>query len=353
MTKWLAVLVGLAAAPPARAGDTVAFATVARPAETVVFTGMCDASAAVALDAHTFAVADDEDNILRVYDARTGGAPLRLIDLSPMLPLRAPDELRIKPPRPGKKPRETDLEAGTTLGGAAYWLTSHGRTSKGKLQTARLMFFATTLPRPGQPVRLEGQPYRLLLDDLLAAEPLRRFDLAAASQRAPKEPGGLNIEGLTTMPGERAMYIGFRNPVPGGRALLVPLLNPREMMDGARARLGEPVLLDLGGQGVRALSWWRGRYLVVAGDPGEGGTSHLYTWDGRDRPRPVDTADLAGLHAEAVLAPDDRDQILVLSDDGSVPVGPFRCKDLPDPAQKHFRGLRLHLRLPSAPAARR
>ena len=40
------------------------------------------------------------------------------------------------------------------------------------------------------------------------------------------------------MPGERSVFVGFRNPVPQGRALLVPLLNPREMMTGARAQLG-------------------------------------------------------------------------------------------------------------------
>ena len=137
-------------------------ATVGAAPDTVVYTGMCDASAAVVLDAKTFAVADDEDNILRVYDVDKGGPPLRLVDLSPMLPLHAGKKAKAKPPKPGKTPKipETDLEAATALGDAAYWLTSHGRNSKGKRQTARLMFFSTNLPRPAQPVAIIGSPYR-------------------------------------------------------------------------------------------------------------------------------------------------------------------------------------------------
>jgi hypothetical protein len=215
------------------------------------------------------------------------------------------------------------------------------------------MFFSTNLPRAGQPVQIVGRPYVSLLDDLIAAEALRPFGLEAASQRPPKEPGGLNIEGLTAMPGDRSLYVGFRNPVPEGRALLVPLLNPREMMTGARAQLGPPVLLDLGGQGVRALSWWRGRYLIIAGAPGEDGRSQLHSWDGRDRARPVASVDLTGFNAEAFFTAEDRNDIFLFSDDGSVPVQGGRCKDLTDPAQKRFRSLRVRLPGGSPPAAHR
>jgi hypothetical protein len=79
--------------------------------------------------------------------------------------------------------------------------------------------------------------------------------------------------------------IGFRSPIPNGRALVVPLWNPLEVTRGGRARLGEPMLLDLGGRGLRSLSTWRGRYLIVAGEPASGGPSTLYEWDGRGQPR--------------------------------------------------------------------
>ncbi|HET6410215.1 MAG TPA: hypothetical protein VFG14_20160, partial [Chthoniobacteraceae bacterium] len=54
---------------------------VAQAAENVTtYIGCCDASAAVAVDGEHFVVADDEDNVLRVY-RREGGSPIMNIDL--------------------------------------------------------------------------------------------------------------------------------------------------------------------------------------------------------------------------------------------------------------------------------
>jgi hypothetical protein len=296
---------------------------------------MCDASGAVTLGRDRFVVADDEDNVLRVYDAGRGGAPLAAVDLSAGLEL----------PAKKKKPPETDIEAGTRLGDRALWLTSHGRNSKGKLQVSRLRFFATTAPAGGAlDITVVGKPYAHLLDDLLAAPSLGRFGLARAAELPPKQPGGLNIEGMTARPDGRSVLIGFRNPVPGGRALLLPLLNPLELPAGARARWGPPRQLDLGGLGIRALSWWRGRYLVIAG-PVDAGPARLYTWDGEAAAaQPVAGVDIAGLNPEGVFSPDDRDQVLLLSDDGTVELDGTPCKDLTDPGKKRFRGKWITLR---------
>src|SRR5690606_36522342 len=48
----------------------------------VVFQGMCDASGAVPLSRDLFMVADDEENILRIYDASKGGFPVDAFTLS-------------------------------------------------------------------------------------------------------------------------------------------------------------------------------------------------------------------------------------------------------------------------------
>jgi hypothetical protein len=295
----------------------------------VEFRGMCDASGAVVLGRDRFAVADDEDNVLRVYDPSRGGAPLAAVDLSPALDLPAKKKA-------GKKQPETDLEAATRLGDRALWLTSHGRNSKGKPQPSRLRFFATTAPADGAPA-IAGKPYTHLLDDLLAAPPLARFGLAEAATLPPKQPGGLSIEGMTARPDGRSVLIGFRNPVPEGRALLVPLLNPLELPQGARARWGPPVQLDLGGLGVRALSFWRGRYLIVAG-PVDAGPARIYTWDGKSAAARAAAVDLTGFNPEGVYSPEDRDQVLLLSDDGAVEVGGTPCKQLKEAGQKRFRG---------------
>ena len=302
----------------------------------VVFHGACDASGAVPLSDRRFVVADDEDNALRVYDADAGGAPLSEIDLSADLGL---------PLKGKKRPHfpELDLEAATGLGDRAYWLTSHGRTKGGKRKPERLLLFATTTLDPDGELALVGEPYEALVEDLIAAPELARFDLAAAAERSPKEPGGLNIEGLTATPDGEVM-LAFRNPVPDGLALVVPLLGLPELVErGGPARFGEPIQLDLGGRGVRSLSWWRGRYLLIAGHHDSGGVSALYTWDGAGAAEPVAGIDLAGYNPEGFFTPEDRDQIMVVSDDGERPIGGAPCKRLKTPEDKRFRGVWLAL----------
>jgi hypothetical protein len=302
----------------------------------IVFEGMCDASGAVALGGDMFVVGDDEDNILRVYDARRGGPPLKSVDLSPDL------ELPTK-----KKPPEADIEAATGLGSLSFWLTSHGRNSAGKKQPSRLRFFATEETDAGP--KVVGHPYSHLLDDLLADARLAPFGLTEAEALAPKSPGGLNIEGMTAMADGRSLLIGFRSPVPQGKALVVPVLNPTEVVrEGTRARLGEPRLLDLGGLGIRSLSWWHGRYLIISGGTASESTSRLFTWrGGDDAPVAVSEVDLTGLNPEAFFTPEQADEILLLSDDGTVPLDGEECKRLKDPARKRFRGV--WVRLPPEP----
>jgi hypothetical protein len=345
----------------------------AEPARELVFTGACDISAAVPLGEGFFAAADDEDSILRIYDARRGGAPLHAVDLAPSLGLvalpkpAADSEATVAPgaePAPGAEtattakqgkhgkkhkkgdaPRrapETDLEAAARLGDLAFWMTSHGRNRSGERKDARLRFFATSAPERGDGLQLVGTPYEGLLEDLLADPRLARFGLAAAAELAPKEPGGLNLEGLVARP-EGGLWIGFRNPIPGGRALLVPLLNPERVIEGARARFGDPLRLDLGGLGVRALGWWRGRGLILAGPHADGDASRLYAWDGRAAAVPISGVDLGDLNPEAFFTPSVGERVLVLSDDGTRRIDGKQCKRLRDPARKRFRGAWLAL----------
>jgi hypothetical protein len=294
-----------------------------------VFRGMCDASGAVALDGQRFAVADDEDNVLRVYDAACPGAPISSVDLSGALGLLG-----------RKHPREADIEAATRLGDRALWLSSHGRNSQGKARPERFRFFATNTPRHAEPLRLVGQPYAGLLEDLVAAPALARFDLLHAAELPPKSPGGLNIEGLAAAQSGSAVWIGFRNPVPEGRALLVSLQNPLEvLLSRAPARVGAAITLDLGGLSIRAILLWRGNYLIAAGPAaaGSGERSQLYRWDGAGAPQHI-TADLSDFNPEAIVGFEPREQLLLLSDDGERKQNGQRCKDLIDPSQREFRG---------------
>ena len=299
----------------------------------VVFHGMCDASGAISLSSRLLIAADDEGNVLRLYDADAGGEARSFADVSEALGL----------PLKGKKKQrypEVDLEAATLLGERAYWLSSHGRNKKGKLKEERLKFFATTVPADADADAIEVVgAYDYLLQDLAEDGRYAAFDLESAAELPPKAPGGLNIEGMTAST-DGVLLIGFRNPIPDGGALIAPLQNPGELVDDpetATARFGDPILLDLGGQGIRSLSWWRGRYLIIAGEVDEGGVSRLFTWDGRGQPVPVDL-DLAGYNPEGFFSPEDRDEILLLNDDGSLLIDDVECKEA-EPEARRFRGV--------------
>jgi hypothetical protein len=300
----------------------------------VVFSGMCDASGAVQLSDRRFAVADDEDNVQRVYDAQSGGAPLAARDLSPALGLA-------KKGKRGTWP-EMDLEAGTRIGDRAYWITSHGRNKKGKLKPERLRFFATRISGDAEATEMLGSSDGLL-HELIEAPGLARFELGRAAELAPKAEGGLNIEGLSAMPDGR-LLIGFRNPNPNGQALLVPLSNPDAVISGARAEFGQPVLLNLEGRGVRAITLWRGSYLIVAGHFANALPSRLYTWDGKGEAKHVAQVAFGDeWNPEGFFSPETSDELMVLSDDGEVEVDGKPCKDLADAGRKSFRGAWLRL----------
>jgi len=289
--------------------------------------GMCDASAAVALDNEMFAVANDEDNSIRVYRSREAGLPVRSFNLSLFLGVV------------GKRP-ETDLEGATWLGDRIFWITSHGRNHEGKFRRNRHYFFATTWNEAEMRLAPVGKPYQYLLLDLLREPRLKPFKLHAASRLAPKSSGALNIEALCGTPDGR-LLIGFRNPIPQRRALIVPLLNPNDLLAGKPAQFGDPLLLDLGGLGIRDMGYWQDRYIIVAGPYDASANSRLFQWTGGNAPpEPIREAELKGFNAEAVVVyPDHRWPFQLLSDDGTLEINGICCKKLPASIQRRFRSV--------------
>ena len=241
----------------------------------VVYYGASDASAAAALGDDMFVVADDENNILRVYKTDAGSQPVASFDLSPFIV----DD----PQRP-----EADIEAATTIGDRIYWITSHGRNKDGEMRTNRYRFFATSVKvvKEGVVITPVGFPCRTLVHQMLKAETTKqlgldkvtRFDAQKLGKKereklAPKECG-LNIEGLCATPDGKTLYIGFRNPLiydhaaSREKAIIVPLLHPRDVVDnGTPAIFGTPVLLDLGGLGIRSIEYshFHKSYFIIAG----------------------------------------------------------------------------------------
>jgi hypothetical protein len=299
---------------------------IVRPME---YSGLRDASAAVAVSSNLFIVADDEKNTLRLYSADHAGPPLKDFDMDAFLQVTS-------------KSPEADLEGAALLGNRAFWIGSHGRNKDGKDRPNRRRFFATDIAVTNGEVTLTpvGKPCRRLLDDLLRDSRFAEFHLAEASTRAPKEPEALNIEGLSATP-EGHLLLGFRNPAPNGKALLIPLLNPNEVVEGKPARFGGATLLDLDGLGIRDMAFFDGAYFIIAGPWHTGGKFQFYRWAGEDsKPEKFDVRHLGDYNPEAIIIYPQKGfhEIQILSDDGSRAVNGIPGKELGDSAPKNFRG---------------
>lgn len=297
-------------------------------AETLTFTYLADASAGEWLGGGFFVAASDEDNALRIYRVPEGGAPLASWDPSALLALD------------GKSP-ELDIEGSARVGDTIYWITSHAPNKEGKPRPNRRRFFATRFTAAAGAPRfaLAGRPTATLIDALARDPRYAAFDLTSAMLRPPKTPASLNIEALCDTPGG-GLLIGFRSPCPGGRALLAPLDNPEEVIAGRAPLFGPPALLDLGGNGLRAMARAGGAYLLLSGSPAAGGEARLYRWDGRGQPSPLPLPELPrDATPEGLVAAELRGTpaLLILSDDGTRPVGGVPAKALPDPAGRSFR----------------
>ena len=328
----------------------------AGPATFVSHNGLCNASAGLRFGEGMFVVADDEDaapTLLHLYKAGQGGPELAV----GRVPVEAVAQV-------ANRSLEMDLEGAARLGPLIYWIGSHsagegrGPGDQGDPRPNRQRLFATRLglesgdQGKGVAVTVEpvGRPYQTLLADLAADPRYGPLGLEQAAKRPGKAKDGLNIEGLAATP-NGTLLIGFRNPLPQGKALVVPLTNPGAVLAGETARFGDPVLLELGGLGIRSLEMVNGSLLIVAGPSGPGTPkdpsalpSALYRWNGQFDSAPerlrVFGPDLATplLNPEALFV--EGDSLVLLSDDGKLPIEGQRCEALPK-AQQRFRELRI------------
>ena len=320
--------------------------------------GICNASAAIAIDENRIMVGDDEKSLLPIFELPS----LRFLESTDF------------------GGGEADLEGGAILQGRVIWIASHGRNSNGKVRPDRQKLFAShRIGEDGKLTVSSPVVFSGLLRSVTANagnDPTyRRLSASIGTGEtdaalAPKA-NGFNIEGLTTTEGLEqppvtpGLLIGLRNPATeSGHAILFEVLNAIALVDGSseQAQLGRTFQLDLGGRRIRdiAFSPAAGAYLIIGGPvgdnadkPGDGGPAFaIFKWNGRidAQPQRIDAfGDLDALdefHAEAILpllkrvedklAPSNR--VLLLSDDGKRMVGGKSCQDLP-PSQQRFRGL--------------
>ncbi|MFG2222303.1 DUF3616 domain-containing protein [Streptomyces sp. NPDC048644] len=321
-----------------------ASADVQHAADTRYFTGSSDASAAVDAGDGYVIIADDESNVLRLYDRRTSGGPVKTWDFSSKLGVS----------------KEIDIEAAARVGDTIYWTGSMGNNKKGSYQPDRGTLFTTKVSGSGAGTGLSlGGSYQKLRDDLVAwdqdHDDKYGFADGTADGQVPKQIDGFNVEGLEFAPGSTTTaYVGFRAPlVPpkkGGKALLVPVTNIDKVIGGAHATFGKAIELDLGGLSIRDIRKNAAdQYLIVAGSWAADDNSDpytLYSWDGVAGHAPakvqsLPTDDAGGWEAVVdvpdLTAPGARAQLI--TDDGSADLydDGTEAKDLPHDEWKKSR----------------
>ena len=295
------------AQPPAAQPEPDQFVSKARFTPNAGTTkGSSDASTAIALPDNFMIVADDEANVLRVYP-RGGGAAVKEWSYE----LEGP-----------KLAKELDLEAGTRIGDTLYFTGSNSNKKDGAdAATDRSHLFAVKVSGTGAATAFDyvGQ-FSLLEAQLIAWDTgnlhglgANRFGFAvsAAAGIVPERVDGFSIEGMTSAPGDTALWLGFRAPQTGtqvrAKALIVPLQNYAALMAGTttQATFGAPIELELGGRGIRSIDKGTdGKYLIVAGPAGAAVPEvdrnfALFAWDGNPNSAPVELSnDLDALRKE-------------------------------------------------------
>lgn len=207
--------------------------------------------------------------------------------------------------------------------GHIYAITSHSATKDGERRPDREQLLR---------FRIEGNnvgdisSHVSLRDDLIAAKGLQ----AVIREKSGETPefDKLNIEGLAYYREAGQLLIGLREPMAGGKALIVVIENPGEMFENQAApRFGEPVLLDIQDGGIRALSYDPviGAFLIINEIEGYDGNkySQLWRWSGNpaEQPDPVALPDIINLkNVESIdsIVINGEPRLLLMSDEGNI-----------------------------------
>ena len=295
------------------------------------YSGISNPSGAVALNNNVFVVADDEDNLLRIYDRNTSEKPLQTIKLSTVFKGDIADGEDL----------EIDLESAAEIEGTYFWIGSHSSSRTGEYREPRHRLLAITI-KPGANDKFSispaGQIYTTLIADLQDDPRFNTYHFGKAKKTQAKALGGLSIEGLASTP-DNGLLIGFRNPLSGGdvekgrleggKALMVKLKNPFEVIHGLKAKFADPIELDLEGFGIREITRRKNhKYLIVAGPYHENIATEdhkkeegqLYKWSSKSRKlNRLKRFELEGFNIEAALFyPGNDDFVQLLSDDGTL-----------------------------------
>ena len=169
--------------------------------------GASDGSTAQSISSDYMWVADDEDQVLRLYDRNQSGQPLSSVNISDGLGSDA----------------EIDLEGSFRNGDTIFWLGSHTNTE-------RSVFFRTVETGTGATATLTYTGfYSSLREDLIDWDQTNGHGLGADFLGLAT---GLEIEGLAIDPNAPdGALLAFRGPLIDGDAFMVPVTNFQAITD--------------------------------------------------------------------------------------------------------------------------
>jgi hypothetical protein len=351
------------------------------PKNTIYPTNINDASGVNVVDGNYMFIADDETNVIRMFNRKMSGGDVYNIDVNTFLKITSGNEC--------------DFEGGATSvkynpGKRYYWMGSGSNNKNGNIRAERNTVLATDINGTGSGTTLTPRSYSNLFRDSLIkwGDNLSwNFTASAASSLIPKSIDGYNIESLAIAGGGDTGYVGFRaplvplkgiSPTSSNRlyAVMAPVTNFETILNGTGKvtvgpKVSTPILFDFNGFGFRDMFRVNNNlYLIIAGYFDGGGQPAVYLWDGRvptnSGSNPITTTStnstlikltLPGLdkipyvatdaslngHPEAITAElyGNLLYIHLISDDGSVDYyndgNGFQAKDLTNLPFKKFR----------------
>ncbi|MDO5504444.1 MAG: DUF5706 domain-containing protein [Actinomycetia bacterium] len=206
--------------------------------------------------------------------------------------------------------------------GFIYAITSHSPTKDDERKPEREQLLRFQI-KGGQVGEIGS--YTGLYSALAGADALRASILEKTGEEVDFE--AINIEGLSFHKATGQLLLGMRSPMVGDESLIIVIENPVDVLTAdAAPQFGEPIVLDLQGGGIRALSYdpVLGSFLIVNEiEDAEGDKmSQMWTWSGNadDTPTALELPGMINLNnVESVdsVTVAGEDRLLIMSDEGN------------------------------------
>lgn len=272
-------------------------------------TSIADASTMQMLSCNDVLIADDETNVVYIYNKDGSGLPIQTFDYNQGNALALTD---------GNPYKEVDVEASVkspNTAGKIYFLGSMSNSSSFNNKPNRDRVFALNVTGTAAPYTIANAGYKSGLRAALVSwgdSKGYNFSASAADGKDPKAIDGFNLEGMVFAPNNTTLYVAFRAPlVPTSnrtKAVIAPILNFESYFSGTGSpSIGQPIELNLGGRGIRDIfRMVNGTYVIIAGRPDDGAAnSAVYRWSGIATEQPILINDfgLSTRNVEGVIDP--------------------------------------------------